>query len=81
MMSLLNDSRLLDRNLLTKVRKNSRRLLHVFKNLVPAYHTFLNIKKVALLAHITISDELTFYNTVSTQSKQQPESNNDEDIE
>ena len=72
---------------LLKRGKKLRELLGAFSKLLPAHLTFLGIKKakfddvVALLGHVTIPNEVTFYNTLSTQPEQQQESDDDEDVE
>ena len=68
---------------LLKRGKKLRELLSASKTLLPAYGTYLKIKKakfddvVALLTHVSVSDEVTFYNTISTQSEQQLESDDE----
>ena len=72
---------------LLKRGKKLRELLGAFSKLLPAHLTFLGIKKakfddvVALLGHVTIPNEVTFCNTLSTQPEQQQESDDDEDVE
>ena len=58
-------------------KKSEKELLGAFSTILPAHLRFLNIKKakfddiVALLAHVIIPDEVTVYNTISTQAEQQ----------
>ena len=66
--------------------KKLKEVLHKSRNLLPAYLNFLNIKKakfddiVALLTHVSLANDVTFYNTLSAQSDEQEESGDDEDI-
>ena len=66
---------------------NLRELLCASKNLLPAYLNFLKIKKAkfddikTLLGYVTISDDVTFYNTLSAQSEEQQESDLEEKVE
>ena len=86
-MLLLHDWRLPTEICLLKRGKKLRELLGAFSKLLPAHLTFLNIKKakfddiVALLGHVTISNDETFSYTMSTQAEQHQESDGDENIE
>ena len=67
--------------------KKLKELLYASKNLLPAYLNFLKIKKAkfddikTLLGYVTISDDVTFYNTLSAQSEEQQESDLEEEVE
>ena len=85
-MSLLHDGRLPTEICLMKRGKKLRELC-AFSKLLPAHLTFLNIKKakfddiVVLLGYVTIPNDVTFDNTISTQAEQHQESDDDKDIE
>ena len=86
-MSLLHDWRFPTEICLLKRGKKLRELLGAFSKLLPAHLTFLSIKKakfdniVALLGHVTIPNDVTFCNTISTQAEKHQERADDEDIE
>ena len=87
-MSLLYDGRLPTEICLLKRGKRLRELLGAFSKVLLAHLTFLNIRKakfddiVALLGHVTIPNDVTFDNTISTQAEQHQESDDDDkDIE
>ena len=86
-MSFFHEWRLPTEICFLKRGKKLRELLGAFSKLLPAHLTFLNIKKakfddiVSLLGHVTIPNDVTFGNTISTQAEQHQESDDDEDIE
>ena len=67
--------------------KKFRELQFASKNLLTAYLNFLKIKKAkfdnikTLLGYVTISDDVTFYNTLSTRSEEQQEIDLEEEVE
>ena len=66
--------------------KKLRELLCASKSFLPAYLNFLKVKKAKFddiktsLSYVTISDDVTFYNTLSAQSEEQQESGLEEEV-